>query len=119
MGRPKSLRFKGCTRERSQNLVASTTSLGPIEESSILGLIFLQTSFFWIPRKMSLTFKRLCNRLRSHLLDNIYLLSDCERHKKEKERFELPSYVHEVPPIFKSQTTPEKLLSVYIRNFGP
>ena len=46
MGRSKSLRFEGCTRERSQNLVASTTSTWSIEESSILGLIFLQASFF-------------------------------------------------------------------------
>ena len=46
----------------------------------------------------------------------IIYLSDCQRHKKERERFQLPCLVYEAPPIFKSPPTPKWFLAIYIRD---
>ena len=46
----------------------------------------------------------------------VIYLSDCQRHKKEKERLKLPTPVYEAPPTFKSPPTPKWFLAVYIRD---
>jgi hypothetical protein len=46
----------------------------------------------------------------------VIYLSDCQRHKKEKERLKLPTPVYEAPPTFKSPPTSKWFLAVYIRN---
>ena len=47
----------------------------------------------------------------------ILYLSDCERHKKSRERLKLPAVAaYEKPPSFKSPPTPKWFLATYVRD---